>query len=600
MTKRWRIPSHDSARIALLERQLGVSPVVAQLLYGRGQSDPNGARDFLDAKLNSLRDPDELPGCADAADRIHRAIADGRRIVVYGDYDADGMTGAAILYRCLSLLGGLVDYYTPSRIDDGYGLHDDALRKLAQAGASMVVSVDCGIASLQEAETAQALGLELIVTDHHEFAERLPAAAAIVHPRLPGTAYPFGGLCGAGVAFKLAWALCQRASQAKKVSDRMRAFLLSALGLAALGTVADVVPLVDENRVIVRHGLTSLCEHRSPGIAALLLAAKITKQANLSSEDLAFSIAPRLNAAGRLNHSRLGVELLITESPERATALAEFLEQLNEQRGSRERSIYLAALKQIKERFDPERDAAIVVAGQGWHAGVIGIVASRLVDKFHRPVIVIALDETGVRSAVGSARSVEGVPLHSALAACSHLLEKSGGHAAAAGLTIAEAKIDAFREEFCEQVSRHSEPGGIAELRIDAESPLCLLTLGAVRQIERLAPFGHGNPRPLLCAAGAKLAGPPKTMGQGERHLSARINHNGTTLRAVAFGQGEWVEELSKHSGPIDVAFRPVINNYRERESVELHLVDWRPSQAALGDAVAGAAAARETAKAAG
>lgn len=592
MTKRWRIPSHDAQRISLLERQAAVPAVVAQLLYSRGICDAAQARCFLDARLSSLRDPEELPGVPLAADRIHSAVRDGRRITVYGDYDADGMTGAAILYRCLSLLGGIVDYHVPSRIDDGYGLHDDALTRLAENGSSLVISVDCGIASVAQAETARRLGLELIITDHHEFADRLPDAAAIVHPRLPGTAYPFAGLCGAGVAFKLAWALCQRASQAKKVSDRMRAFLLSAMGLAALGTVADVVPLLDENRVLVRHGLTSLCDSPLPGIAALMKAARLQSRSGLCSEDLAYSIAPRLNAAGRLNHARLGVELLTTDSPDRAAALAEFLEQLNEQRTSRERSIYLAAVKQLKERFDPENDPAIVVAGHGWHPGVIGIVAARLVDKYHRPAIVLSLDETGVKPAVGSARCPEGLSLHLALAECSQHLLTHGGHAAAAGLTLAEANIEAFREEFFERVSQACRGGGPAELRIDAEAPLAQMTYQTVKQIEQLSPFGHGNPRPVLAAAGASLASPPRCMGGGDRHFSARLMHAGKAMRAVAFGQGEWVQEMAKVSGPIDIAYRPVINNYRGQASVEIHLVDWRPSPSSDSPAPAQAAVA--------
>ncbi len=270
MAKRWRIRPHDPARIAALEREAGVSAVVAQLLLARNIYDGPTAREFLNPKLSGLRDPDLLPGVPEAAERLIQAIRAGRPIVVYGDYDADGITGAALLYECLSLLGAKASYYVPHRIDEGYGLNDEALRSFAARGAAVIVTVDCGIASVEAAETARELGLELIITDHHEFGPKLPAAAAIVHPRLPGSAYPFAGLSGAGVAFKLAWALCQRASDAKKVSPPMRSFLVRAVGLAAIGTVADVVPLVDENRILVRHGLASLAQDPGLGMAHAL------------------------------------------------------------------------------------------------------------------------------------------------------------------------------------------------------------------------------------------------------------------------------------------------------------------------------------------
>ena len=303
--KRWRFQPHDADRIARLEQTAGVSPIVAQLLISRGVYEAEAARTFLDAKLTGLRDPDLLPGAAEAADRIHAAVRDRRKIVVYGDYDADGMTGTAILFSQsrrdpLPLYAGRSETASPLRgswrrafdAREGGGLSCDALRSLGERGASLVISVDCGIASLAEAALARELGLELIVTDHHEFAAELPAAAAIVHPRLPGHSYPFGGLCGAGVAFKLAWAICQRASEAKKVSEPLRNFLLSAVGLAAIGTVADVVPLLDENRIIVRHGLNSL-KHMPPlGLAVLMQVAKIHEKPCLDSE-ISRSVSPR-------------------------------------------------------------------------------------------------------------------------------------------------------------------------------------------------------------------------------------------------------------------------------------------------------------------
>lgn len=577
MAKRWRIRRQDVGQTEQLARAADLSPVVAQLLVGRGLFDPQAARHFLDAKMSALRDPELLPGLPEAADRVHAALRAGRRITVYGDYDADGMTSTAILYSCLRLLRANVGYYVPNRLEEGYGLNDEALAMLARHGTSLVISVDCGIASVKEAETARTLGLELIITDHHNFAERLPAAAAVVHPRLPGTSYPFGWLCGAGVAFKLAWALCQRASEAKRVTPALRDFLLQALGLAAIGTVADVVPLIDENRVLVRHGLVSLFERPPLGIRELLRLTKLTEQPRLTSEDIGFTIGPRLNAAGRLGQAQLGVELLTTESQERAQQLAEYLDNLNGNRDSLERSILSAATKQLKERFDPEADPALVLAGAGWHPGVIGIVAGRLAEKYHRPVVMIAIDQVGAKPACGSARTACGVNLHQALNACDELLISHGGHMSAAGLKIEEHRIDAFRAQFCEYVALTvPQEQRVAELRIDAETPLSQLTFATLKAIESLAPFGDSNPRPLLCASGVELVDPPKKMGEGERHLSLRLRQHRTTMRAVAFGQAEWADELSQLSGPLDVAFRPTLNTYRGQASVEMHLVDWR------------------------
>ena len=579
MTKRWRIQPHDPERIKQLERAAGVSPVVAQLLVARGIYDAASVATFLESKLTSLRDPDLLPGVAAAAEKIHRAISDSQRIVIYGDYDADGMTSTAILFRCLSLLGADVRYYVPSRLQEGYGLNVEALSKLASDGAQLVITVDCGIASIAEAAHARQIGLPLIITDHHEMGDQLPDAEAIVHPRLPGHTYPFGGLCGAGVAFKLAWAVCQRASGAKKVSERMRNYLMSAIGLAAIGTVADVVPLLDENRTLVRHGLKSLKAQPSLGLDKLMRVADLHKKPTLKADDIAFMLAPRLNAAGRLGQAQLAIELLTTDSAERAEALADYIHELNSQRDSLERSIYLAANKQIKERFHPEHEPALVLNGRGWHPGVIGIVASRLVDKHHRPVVIIAQDNIGAKPATGSGRSACGVNLHAAFHACSEHLVGHGGHAAAAGLRIEDSNIDAFREAFCEYVAGEvTEESQVAEVRIDAEAPLSQLTMKTVEQIETLAPFGHGNPRPVLCCTDIHLPVPPKTMGGGDRHLNAQLRQGQVTLRAVAFGKGEWAEPLAKHDGPLEVAYRPVINEFRGRRTVELHLVDWRPA----------------------
>jgi single-stranded-DNA-specific exonuclease len=501
----------------------------------------------------------------------------GKRICIHGDYDVDGMTGTALLWMCLKLHGADVGYYIPHRLDEGYGLSAETIRAKAAEKVDLIVTVDCGIGSVEQAALARQLGMELIITDHHEPSAELPDASAIIHPRLPGGGYPFGGLSGSGVAFKLAWAICQQSSGAKKVGEAMKDFLLQAVGLAALGTVADVVPLVDENRVLVRHGLASLAQRPTLGMAMLMRLTEISAKKSLDCDDLAFTLAPRLNAAGRLGQPQLAVELLVTDRPDRAQELAKYIDQLNATRQTLERSIQLAATKQAKEQFDLDSEPALVLAERGWHPGVIGIVAGRLADKFHRPVVLIAWDQMGIKPGIGSARSVPGFNLHAALEACDEFLISHGGHAAAAGLKIEEDKLPGFRAAFCEAAAAvlGATPRE-GELAIDAEAPLSAFTLQAVQQIERLAPFGQSNARPLLCTTDVTLAEPPRTIGNGGHHLALKLTQYGVTFRAVAFGGGDWIDELAVLKGPIDIAFRPVINTYRGRQNVELHLVDWR------------------------
>jgi single-stranded-DNA-specific exonuclease len=579
--KRWLVYPHDAPRIRDLEQTLGVSPLVAQLLLRRHVSDPARARQFLDPRLGDLREPSLLPGIERASEIVHQAIRAGRQIVVYGDYDADGMTATAILVRCIRLLGGQVTYFVPNRLDDGYGLNLDAIRQLRERGAELLVTVDCGISSVECARLAGELGLPLVITDHHQFGDELPGAAALVHPGLPGTNYPFDGLCGAAVAFKLAWAICQRESQATRVRPELRDFLMMALGLAAIGTVCDVVPLLDENRIIVRHGIAALRSYPCPGLTQLQAVSGLGPEAVVSSEDLAFKLGPRLNAAGRLGQAQLGVELLTSDHAPRLAALAEYLHQLNQSRDSLDRSIYHAASQQIKHSYDPDGDAAFVLSDQDWHAGVIGIVAGRIAERYHRPTLLIALDPLGGKPGIGSGRSSGRFNLYQALHHCREHLISHGGHAAAAGFKILPERVDAFRQAFLEFAANAIDPRELqSELHIDAETVFSQLDLGTLQQIERMAPFGQSNPRPTLCASQVQLAEAPRRIGQGERSLSVRLVQHGIRLRAVAFGRSDWADHFPEPGQPLDVAFHPVINEYNGFRRVELHLLDWRMSAA--------------------
>lgn len=580
MAKRWRIIPHDGKGIEHLARQANVSPLIARILLARGVVDPQQIAQYLEARMDQLRDPELLPGLTNTADRLFEAVQAKKNIVVYGDYDADGMTASAILIRCLKLLGANVSYFVPNRFEEGYGLNEEALKTLKMRGKDVVVTVDCGVASLHEAVVCREIGLQLLVTDHHQFGDALPDCDGLIHPGLPGHGYPFAGLCGAGVAFKLAWALCQRSCGTKRVTPDLKQFLLDAMGLASIGTVADVVPLIDENRVLVKHGLRALAGTKLIGLQALLRLTQLAGRDKLTTDDIGYNLAPRLNAAGRLGQAQLAIELLSTDDPARAEALATYIHQLNGTRETLERSIYLAAQKQIKEQYDAERDPAFVLAAPGWHSGVIGIVAGKLADKYQKPVVIIALDQVGSKPGIGSARSGGAVNLHSVLMECREYLVKCGGHAAAAGLKIEESNLAAFRQAFIEQVEIHLSSGVMeGELLVDIEAPLSQLTLNMVEQMELLAPFGAANARPLLCATGVYLADAPKYLGAGERHFAANFQQQQAKFRAVAWGQGEWVEQLQSVTGPLDIVFRPTINEYNGYRKVEMQLVDWRPSQ---------------------
>ena len=580
MARRWRFPNHDQALIEQLAAGLKVSPILAAVMASREVTDIQHGVGFLEAKLTDLHEPDLLPGVADAADRIVAAVRAGRRITVYGDYDVDGVSSTAILWHCLRLAGATADYYIPNRLDEGYGVHADALRQLAKEHpGQLVITVDCGIASVDEADLARELGLELIVTDHHQFGDRIPSAAAVCHPRLPDTSYPFGELCGAGVAFKLAWAICQRLGEGRRASPRMKDFLMGAVGLAALGTVADCVPLLAENRVLVRYGLASLRDKASVGLKALLQCGAPCEKPPLQAEDVAFTLAPRINAAGRLGQARLAVELLTTDSAERALSLAAYLEEQNKIRQTVERRILKQAREQVESHPEWLDSGALVLAGNDWHPGVIGIVASRIVEQFQKPAILIAINaDDGIGQ--GSARTFGRFDLHSGLVACSEPLLTYGGHKAAAGLRIRGADIEQFREQFAAYAAENHQPTAEdSDLAIDAEVRLADLTVRSIKDLERLGPFGQANSRPIFATCGVKLAEPPRKMGEGERHLALRLSHYGAKLRAVSFGNGEWADEIAA-CDEIEVCYQPQINSWRGQESVELRLLDWRKSPA--------------------
>jgi len=555
-----------------LARKLGTAPLVAQILANRGITDPEAAKAFMAPSLSELHDPQELPGSQQAAERIARAVRDEERIVLYGDYDVDGITGLAILHSCLRMVGANVECYVPHRLEEGYGVNAEAVAKFIRRGADLMITVDCGITAAGPLSQAAAAGLDVIVTDHHAPGQMLPEAAAIVHPSLPGSDYPNPDLAGAGVAFKLAWQTARTICGSTRVDERMRDFLLDATCLAALGTIADVVPLLGENRCLAVHGLRGLPASSHPGLRALIDSAGLANE-KLDAYHVGFVLAPRLNAAGRMGHARLAVELLTEAPPERCRQIAEYLAGQNAERRQIQKQITEQAVEMVQSRglAGPDR-MAIVLWSEQWHGGVIGIVASRLVEMFSRPVVLVAIDGQGCGQ--GSARSIAGFDMRAALSACSRHLESFGGHAMAGGLRVAAGKIEAFAEAFARHAGQNMSPEQLRpSLKVDAETTLAALSYNVAQHIAKLAPFGQGNPRPLVAARNCRVLVPPKRMGRNGATASLMLSQQGARIRAVGFGMGQLADELVG-VGSVDVVGQPVLNSFNGRDSVELRLAD--------------------------
>jgi len=562
---------------------LGISPVVAHVLHNRGVADLATARSFLRPQFTELCPPESMPGAIAAARRIQEAIRGGEKIVIYGDYDVDGIAGVAILWHCLRLAGGQPQFYIPHRLEEGYGVNPQAVETLAAEGARLIITVDCGITAVPAAEAARRCGVQMIVTDHHaphrdETGRLILPEAMIVHPSVPGgdgQTYPNPDLSGAGVAFKLAWAVAQLVSESRKVGPAFRDFLVEATSLAALGIIADVVPLKGENRIIACHGLRGLANSRLAGVQALIQASGLTGS-KLSGYDIGFKLAPRLNAIGRMGHARLAVDLLTRASPEEAVQIAAHLDQQNRARQALERKIAAQAREMVvAEGQDRDTVRAIVLASEEWHAGVVGIVASRLVEEFGRPAVLIALDPaSGVGQ--GSGRSIRHFPLHTAFARCAEHLLSFGGHDAAAGLKVEAGRVGDFRAAFQELAGRQLTAADLRpKLHIDDVAGLEQLDERLVADLSKLEPFGAGNPSPLLATDWLELVGEPRAVGAAASHLQLTLGNGRLRCRGVAFGKAKLRQELLDHRR-CRVAFRPVLNQWNGRRGVEMQIEDFQ------------------------
>jgi single-stranded-DNA-specific exonuclease len=587
--RRWIVAPPDDDAARALASQLRTSPLVGQVLLNRGLTEIDACRDFLAPTLRLLHEPERIPGMAKAAERIARAIRDRQRIVIYGDYDVDGITATAILWHAIRRLGGTCDYYVPHRIDEGYGLNSAAIEQICAGGAQLVVTVDCGVTAVDPCALAAARGLDVIVTDHHDFrfsghdahlepgtsSLLLPDVHAIVHPRISQEhPYPNPHLCGAGVAFKLAWAVGKAVTGQPRVSEDFRAFLIDSLALAALGTIADVVPLIGENRVLARFGLGSVKQSKMIGLRALIESANLTGE-KIDSYHVGFLLAPRLNAAGRMGHAQLAVEMLTHADEARAGEIASYLESQNRARQQAERQILDQALEQAAHlRLDTDEHSAIVLGATGWHAGVIGIVASRVVDRFHKPTIMVSLSEDNGRIGQGSGRSISGFHLARALEACDETLVAHGGHEMAAGLKVKSERFEDFRAAFLAHAKRTlASEALVPRLPLEGEAALRDITPALASDLQRLGPFGQGNRRPVLCCRDVELAGPPKPCGKDAQHLQLYLRQNGTHLRAIAFRAADLLDRL-KPGIKFDLAVEPCLNEWNGQRYVELEVKD--------------------------
>ncbi len=526
----------DVEPVRTLAAELGIRRLAAQVLWNRGYRDPDSARSFLDAPIDALHHPLLMKGMPQAVERLHRAIRDREPILLYGDYDVDGTSSVVILKKAIELAGGDVSFHVPHRLLEGYGMRSEVVDEAAVRGVKLIVSVDTGIRAAEVVRHSTELGIDVIITDHHLPEQELPAALAVVNPNQPGCGYPDKNLCGAAVAFKLAHALFLRLEWAPARLGRM---LESFLKLAAVATVADVVPLTGENRVIVKRGLAGFNDVRNPGLRALLDVAGLKEGDIPSAGQVAFWIAPRINAAGRMASAKDVIELLTTGNPERARELAAQLNELNQERQATETDIVQKILKQCEEQPVRQDQFALVFSAPDWHRGVIGIVASRLVERFHRPVFVLG-EENG--DAQGSGRSIRAFHLLDALESMPELFHRFGGHRQAAGVGLPTARVAEFRERLNRHAAERLTAADLERsLALDGFVSFSEIEDGSVKEVLDLAPFGFGNPSPVFVARGLEVCGAEIWK---HPHVNVRLKQNGRVFKVKAWQFAERISEL--------------------------------------------------------
>ena len=557
MQKIWRVKDCDPGIQDHLSSALNISRITAQLLANRGVRTADLASDFLKCSLASCHSPFLLKDMDKAVSRIKKAISKAERILIYGDYDVDGMTSVTVLYLALRNLGAKCETYIPNRIEEGYGLNGAAIKKAHRDGVTLIITVDCGITSFKEVSEAAALKIDVIITDHHEILNsRIPAAYAVINPLQSDCKYPFKHLAGVGLAYKLVKALYEGTQH----------FAEDFLDLVSLGTVADIAPLVGENRILAKHGLDELNRRERVGLKALMDVANL--DGNISSSTIGFVLGPRINAMGRIGSPQKAIDLLLSNDIDVAMDLAKVLSAENRNRQKIEAKILEEALSKVEREVNFKHHKVIVLASENWHPGVIGIVASRIADKFYRPTILISLDG---KLGKGSGRSIEHFHLFEYLLRCKDLLAGFGGHESACGITIEKEKISEFTELINSEAFKDADERIFSpKLDIEMDVPLSTLSEDVIREIETLAPFGPDNPRPILSSRNVYIKDGPRQIGKSG--FKFWVTDKGVTCEAVTFGRGNL--EMPKAGTGVDLAYIPSINNWQGVQSIQLELKD--------------------------
>lgn len=559
LKKKWLLREFDKNRVIEISKKFQISPLTAIILYNRGVRDDEAVGRFLSRDLGYMHDPYLLKDMDKATDRILRARENGEKITIYGDYDVDGITAIAILYKHFQEMGIAVDYYVPDRMQEGYGINKEALDKIKDNGSTIIITVDTGITAVEESEYAKEIGLDVIITDHHECKEQIPSALAAIDPKRKDCSYPFKSLAGVGVVFKLIQALDEN----KSLPDLMEKYA----DLLCLGTVADISPLIDENRVIVSEGLRRFKTTKNIGLKALIEVSAGEKE--ITTSTIGYTIAPRINASGRLGCASRSVELFLTDDVEKAKSLAQSLCEENSLRQQTEQKMFKEAMEYLEAHPEVKDDNIIVIPHENWHHGIVGIVSSKITEKFYKPSILFAIDG---EDAKGSGRSVTGFNLFGVLENCSDLLEKFGGHELAAGLTIKSQNIEAFRKKVndCAE-SGFTETSKTPTIMLDASIKVPYITMGTVYDINKLQPFGVDNPTPVFAVRNIKIH-KISVMSEG-RHLRMTLLKDGKYVDSVGFGMGEYYQYLEEGDF-IDVAFALDINDYKGFQNVQMIIKD--------------------------
>lgn len=560
---------------------LGISIITAKILAQRlPAATSDEVKAFLRPSLMAMTSPRKMRDMDIATRRIARAVHNKEKIVVFGDYDADGVTATAVLLRIFQALGHPATHYLPSRIEEGYGLSQSFVNTMIESGINLVITVDCGTSEIEKIGALMSAGIDVIVSDHHEpGGQELPPALAVINPKRDDATYPFRELTGAGVAFKLAWGICEEIIGNNKVGDNLQKALMSLLPLVSIGTIADVAPMVKENRILVSYGLSVIAAGEAgEGLKALLEVSRVNP-AQATSRDIGFAVAPRLNAAGRLGEADLALELLIEDDPQKAMALSLELDEKNRARQALCQKTLKKARELVENGTDLQNDSVIVVAADDWHEGIIGIVAGRLSDDYNLPAAVVSFNG-GEEKGKGSARGVPGLNLYEAINHSRERLITFGGHEQAAGFTIARSQVDKFRSELNEQCRQQIADRRLTpKLEIDCEIDLCDLNDSLVRELKLLSPYGEANPAPLFICRRIRVSGTPRLIGRENRHFTFNAAHNRTAYRAVVFNDIEPLEMIDRGCRSWDIVFSLSFNEFYTPARLELRIKDMRPAE---------------------